>query len=621
MGAGGYSIAPLLQLQPLLDKEHSVAYRISADLEYSLAERPTPNEYGLHVDHVIRQLQQAFDLREASPFDKVEWHGTERSLFDLFYWSCLEQPAATDEAEHRLRLLVFLLDCGSKPNRDILLGYLSSLRELCFLDSRLPDPDYCVTIYVPSSPVERRSIRNLLSQGHECTVPSEPMISSRHIIYVEDDYTEDTYHSIKLLTEAGWPFEWDDIRRCEDYEGSGKIKWLFINELVAQRKRLWRLAQSCLPAGQFPKLIAEDEKTDQITILDIHASEICARLVKRGIPIELALQLYVAKSDLHESVYHYTNFSAETLQYLYQAGFRGVTQLNRHGFVPLMTLDCALSIWWQAIQWRKSMERLAWLVSKGADPYQEVPGTSATVAHHLGAKMVDIFFFGWGITYFGLKFDPQEYYRDWKQPVLEYCKPFFLLPSVRDKCVCACSPGGCTTMSVVLRHIVYHLTTLEMKEPSFWFRELIQFLLWWTKGDTETGWEVIRFLSFDALGLKHSCCIEKRCFPDTYFILESREEEEVEEIHDEESLRIMELENLLDELRIKFDDLGQPVMKFLEGHWYTRMIDHLSQRDSYDEEHVTDLKRIGVKLEPEEFVVPDRVSLLIRPKIMPEDST
>ncbi|OQE07678.1 hypothetical protein PENVUL_c012G08758 [Penicillium vulpinum] len=73
----------------------------------------------------------------------------------------------------------------------------------------------------------------------------------------------------------------------------------------------------------------------------------------------------------------------------------------------------------------------------------------------------------------------------------------------------------------------------------------------------------------------------------------------------------MELEKLLDELKIKFDDLGLSVMEFLEGYWYTRMIDVLSQRDPYDEEYSIELRRIGVDLELDEGDVHDRASLLI----------
>lgn len=439
--------------------------------------------------------------------------------------------------------------------------------------------------------------------------------------YFEDNDNEDTYHSVKLLLEAGWSFTWYDIHQFQTPNGSSKIKSLLINELVARYKRLWHLAQSCLPASQAPELISNDEKTGKITILNIHTAEIHVRLKEQGISIDPNISDgYSIDDPGYESVYHFPYFTAETLDELYQVGFRGVTQLDSDGLMPLLVVFASFELVVdQRIFVKEHMKRIHWLVSKGADPYQKVPGTNATAAHHLGVQIVDHFFerFLWS--------DPtgsksRRAYKPWKRAVVEFGKSNFLLPSVRDGCFCACSPGGCTTMSVLLRHMIHFLPSYKIKESNFWFRELIQFFLWWTRGDTEIGWEVVRFLTFDALGLKHSCCIKKEIFPEG-FKFESRDEEEIREILDEEKSRIIELEKLLDELKIKFDELGLPVMEFLEGYWHTRMIEALSHRDPYDEEHIIESRRIGVSLEPDECVVPDRVSLLLGSKILYEIST
>lgn len=441
--------------------------------------------------------------------------------------------------------------------------------------------------------------------------------------YVIDNDNEDTYHSVKLLLEAGWMFDWGDIDISQTSKGSRKIKSLLINELVARRKGLWHLAQSCLPVGQLPKLISDDEKTGTTTILDIHTAVIHDHLVKQGISINPIFSLSYSKKEPDcGSVYHYPYFTVETLDELYQVGFRGVTQLDWEGFMPLMTA-MNNDFWWSRTddrKGRKGMERIFWLISKGADPYQKVPGTSATAAHHLGLKIVDHFLDDFH-PFIVIIFDKWKQYEVWKQMVSDLAKDVFLLPSIRDGCGCACSPSGCTTMSVLVRHIVRYFSIYK-EEASFWFRELIQFLLWWTRGDTETGWGVIRFLTFDALGMKHSCCIKKHTYSEyRQFKLESREEEEVAEILDEEKSRLVELEILLDELKIKFDERGHPVMEFLEGYWHTRMIEVLSQRDPYDEEHIIESRRIGVTLEPDECVVPERVSLLLGSKIKYEIST
>lgn len=450
-----------------------------------------------------------------------------------------------------------------------------------------------------------KGIRILLDAG------ATPSCKNATFPYFEDNDNEETYHSVKLLLEAGCSFYWYDIFQCQAPENSNKIKSLLINEMVVRHKRLWHLAQSCLPADQLPKLISNDEKTGKITIFDIHTAEILARLREQGISIgHLDVLIHF------NSVYHYPYFTVETFDELYQVGFRGVNQLDSDGVMPLLV---QLSLLDKQNLNMEGLEKIHWLVSKGADPYQKVPGTSATAAHHLGVNIVDRFLER--LLYPDpTRPDPRGDYETWKQAVVEFGKSIFLLPSVRDECFCACSPGGCTAMSVLLQHAVNFFSYSKIEEPSFWFRELIQFFLWWTRGDTEIGWEVIRFLTFDALGLKHSCCIKS-----TYFFgcfkFESREEEEIREILDEEKSGIIELEKLLDELKIKFDELGLPVMEFLEGYWHTRMIEVLSHRDPYDEEHIMESRRIGITLEPDECVVPDRVSLLLGSKILYEIST
>lgn len=83
-GAGGYSIAPLLHLQPLLDKSDSLGLRIVNQLQFHRIYRTTPNELELLVDRTMRELQHAFDLQEATPFDLTcLGGGASFSLFDV----------------------------------------------------------------------------------------------------------------------------------------------------------------------------------------------------------------------------------------------------------------------------------------------------------------------------------------------------------------------------------------------------------------------------------------------------------------------------------------------------------------------------------------------------------
>ncbi|OQE18818.1 hypothetical protein PENFLA_c020G06845 [Penicillium flavigenum] len=51
----------------------------------------------------------------------------------------------------------------------------------------------------------------------------------------------------------------------------------------------------------------------------------------------------------------------------------------------------------------------------------------------------------------------------------------------------------------------------------------------------------------------------------------------------------------------KLDELDLSLEEFLDGYWYDGVIEHLSRRDHYDEEHITEARRMGIFLEAEEF--------------------
>lgn len=83
-GAGGYSIAPLLHLQPLLNEGDSVGWRIRRDFYFGGTFRARTNELELLMDRTIQELRHAFDLQKATPLDLIFFdRGVSYSLFDV----------------------------------------------------------------------------------------------------------------------------------------------------------------------------------------------------------------------------------------------------------------------------------------------------------------------------------------------------------------------------------------------------------------------------------------------------------------------------------------------------------------------------------------------------------
>lgn len=203
----------------------------------------------------------------------------------------------------------------------------------------------------------------------------------------------------------------------------------------------------------------------------------------------------------------------------------------------------------------------------------------------------------------------------WKKIALGLGNLFDVTSSTPDECICACSPSGCNTSSLLLCR-AFELVTSNTpfkpgsRNPGLWLREIVGFFIAWMRKDTKMCRAVTRSFTFDALGLRHVFYITHHD-PDGVLRLCKRDRQEVDEILDEDRLGVEALETLVAEFDAKFDELGLPIMDFMQGFWYTRMIEYLSARDPYDQEHVVQSRKLGVELEPEPWVVPDRVSLLI----------
>ncbi|KAJ5323155.1 hypothetical protein N7452_011444 [Penicillium brevicompactum] len=108
----------------------------------------------------------------------------------------------------------------------------------------------------------------------------------------------------------------------------------------------------------------------------------------------------------------------------------------------------------------------------------------------------------------------------------------------------------------------------------------------------------IRFLTFEALGLRHTCCIGIDDAFHARYEFSAMDREEVQNIQDEDKHRYKQLDQLVEKFDTWFDELELPIMEFLSGPWHSHIVEVLSTRDSYDEEHVRQSRDLGIFLEP-----------------------
>lgn len=403
--------------------------------------------------------------------------------------------------------------------------------------------------------------------------------------------------AVKLMLEADSPLYVPDHHDDGVFEeaiqtSSDEIISHLQTALVDRRSRLYSLAITMLCRKDLDELEIPGDH-----ILDEKASDVYAALKHRNVPIPSALRTPRRRRTL----FHSTDLSPALRESLHGCGFLDVDGINFCGLTPLMTMgDPSI----RTID--ASLQRASWLISKGADPGRkpEMCGPmrfmpwdpSITAAHGLCSwvgRAVYQCMPSWipyeinDVTLFGLLEDLEENSKSLLGEMLSL--------KIYDACLCACSSHGCTPATMVLKGIKAVLQGYWIKKPPgegrLWVIEWVERLLndryevWqWLSG------EIIRYETFEALGLTHTCC--KIDVWDTMPTL--NDSVDCEEIRDEERLLISKLDALVEEFQEKHTELGVSVSDFLKGYWKTRMEEIEREEEPLDDEDIAKIRDVGV---------------------------
>ncbi|KAI9692852.1 MAG: hypothetical protein M1822_004846 [Bathelium mastoideum] len=177
--------------------------------------------------------------------------------------------------------------------------------------------------------------------------------------------------------------------------------------------------------------------------------------------------------------------------------------------------------------------------------------------------------------------------------------------SVSDPCDCACSSGGCRPINLALKssHRGEHNWTIfntpvwqQDREIDYVFG-LGMILLENLEG-RQIEEDVIRFFTFSALGLTHTCCCHERHFSPEYGskMISLMDEAEVCEIHEEESLLIDRLNRLVGQFMQQFHELAIPLTTFLREHWRQRISAEVLENDIISKDEKARFEELGVKV-------------------------
>ncbi|TGO34389.1 hypothetical protein BHYA_0199g00130 [Botrytis hyacinthi] len=397
-----------------------------------------------------------------------------------------------------------------------------------------------------------------------------------------------------------------------------------INSLVDRRNRLGQLAFQSLPTSKTDRLAISGDQ-----VLDLHASSTCALLKVFGVDIPPALQI----PEEYESIYHllfvydiylreYAIPRVEIADMFYNAGFREIEEY--HCFDSKRTL---LMLTWtdhdtSPSEMMDKFKLLWWLIQKGADLHRvkrilqgdrRIPWSPAT--HFIVASLLikDL----WVITMEEINLLPNGGPENLSsQPEVRNVMFKVLTTSKADPCICACSKSGCTALTILLKQ-----TTLELDEEeiisvftdlseegfsldsTYWImRASIMFLLQ-VIGTDNDAWkilapEIIRFATFTILELTHTCCVyypySEGSPPHHFTPFDIGDHQDIQE---EESSQIEELELLVQDFESKYIELSQPILKFFDGYWRSCMLDYdIINTKPYTHDELEKIRELGVRI-------------------------
>lgn len=375
--------------------------------------------------------------------------------------------------------------------------------------------------------------------------------------------SDDRYHdgclknygdtSLKILLDAGCMIPKVQSWPCEPYDSFGSLcdscLQAVLANFVGRREDLKRLAANNLPRMQAAALGLLSPH-----ILDSNAARVIHELNEYGISVAPSLRVH--ESDGEEgyndwtSAYH--NYGQLPFPALWSLGFRDLNTPDMDGLTPLM--------FWCEQLGLGGIDRCSWLIDNGADLWKLVPDGVSTVGHVLYSKIGPL--------------TPGPPPRD--GGVLPVRRQLFNLTrelshrDPRDRCRCACSPGGCTPFA---RYLQAAFGSRNINSASGLIEQLPKIMEYSHTSVTKVQMRAaVRYATFHMLGIRHTCCHD-----DSGQKFDGHQEnEELDELRQEDCFLVTLLEDLAAEFELELEKSSQKRVlykrvSFWHGYWLPRM--------------------------------------------------
>lgn len=419
---------------------------------------------------------------------------------------------------------------------------------------------------------------------------------------------------VKILLDASAEMDLESIQDIAKWE-QGREKWAVIPILthsLAQRRRelLCFARESVLQRSGLEKIDIKDGFLLQEDTFELVQTLLAAEI---NVPKRF-------RSVRPGSVYHSAHMNLELAQSLFSSGFDH-TAVDLLGFTPLMTVDLvALSRRHAAANLLGfdpgALDLVDWFLSHGEDLNTPIPTSGfireigceeqprgPRLAHRVASELGRCL--RWPVALSG----------DRCTALL----PEILTSPEADSCLCLCTRDGCRAASVFTRELwgsirggdaPHGQPTLGQTSVRV-IMDLLTRQLSVHTGVRQFASDFIRVSTFERLGMSHTCCrfvdnggryeepgneVAFAISKGEYKMLEIMDPDDVAEIQEEERYLERLLEVLVEEFKVKYDELGLPLADFFLTYWWVRM-DEVDAGNNVSREELEALRRTGVVLD------------------------
>ena len=369
-----------------------------------------------------------------------------------------------------------------------------------------------------------------------------------------------------------------DVLEIATTRSTDEILHELVSILYKQRVALQEYVSMTLPPYLHPDHVPDEEA---IILLE--------QLEKHKIQVPFGLRQVQKRGTL----YHATYLDVRLARHLFHAGFRDIEGAHEQ-WTPLMLCGGATL--------NDLLELASWLISNGGDLSLSTPMCSciegnctcylsptsllSKTVHRLASEV------GWTIFRAGSAFCNGErptckLGATWLMELLsnlhvssqKLLRDLFTDDS-RDSCICACtSSHGCSPAIMMLKSMEKPPQNLEYSYRNFRMTKARPWIIEWMLGPQQLeptcsafDWlvtDIIRFMTFEELGLTHTCCYDSGHGRRRHFIV--KEDLEIDEICEKEVSLLDELDTLVAEFQGRYTELRVPFHEFLSGYWNARM--------------------------------------------------